>query len=282
MKKRILLFTAIAGFSYLTLMSNAGGPAIGSGGNRTGARASTANCGGGGCHGTGTSTVVTITVDSGTTTTTTTHYKPGHSYTIKIHGTNSSSLPKFGFEFAAVQGSGATQSQAGTFAPVTSPIFADSGPGGLTYIEHGSAISGTSAGVYDASFVWNAPTTNVGNVTLYCTLNAVNGNGLEDNADISGNTSVILTPIVTTSVTEFANALAITAYPNPTVNSLNLQMVNAGAYSIHVFDLNGRTIANETVNGTGASLNTGNWAPGLYQVVVENGGSRQIIPVVKQ
>jgi hypothetical protein len=39
-------------------------------------------------------------------------------------------------------------------------------------------------------------------------------------------------------------------------------------------DLNGRTIANEqmTINGT-ASINTSNWATGLYMVMLENEGN---------
>lgn len=283
MKKRILLFTAIAGFGYLTLMSNAGGPAIGSGGNRTGAKASTANCGGGGCHGTGSSTAVAITVDSGSTMTPTTRYKPGLTYTIKIHGTNSSSLGKFGFEYAAVSGTGASQVQAGTFPTPTAPIFADLA-GGITFIEHGSTITASTAGVYDVTFQWTAPTTNVGNITMYCTLNAVNGNASADASDISGNTSVVLTPIITTGVEELSNNVGVNAYPNPVTNMLNVQTAAAGTYNVRVYDLTGHIYINENIstNGNTATLNMGSLAAGLYQVVVEKDGNMQVIPVVKQ
>lgn len=269
---------------YFVLSSNSSGPAHGSGGNRTGAQGSTANCGGSGCHGTGTSTTVTITVDSGTTAVT--HYKLGTTYTIKIHGVNTSSLPKFGFEFAAVSGAGASQAQAGTFPAPAAPIFADA-LSGLTFIEQGSTLTGSPAGTYDESFQWTAPTTNVGNITLYCTLNAVNGNGGADASDISGNTSVVLSP-VTTSVASMDNIISITAFPNPTINTLNLQLDNAqaGSYALQVFNLNGSSVMNQElrVNGSAhtATINTSNWATGVYSLTIANGDSRKTIMVVKQ
>lgn len=285
MKKRILLLTAIAGLGYLVFSSNVGGPAIGSAGNRTGAKSTTTNCGGGGCHGTGTSTTVTITVDSATTTTAVTKYKPGKSYTIKIHGTNTSSLPKFGFEFAAVSGSGVSQIQAGSFPTPTPPVFNDPS-GGINFIEQGSAITGTTPGVYDASFTWNAPATAVGNITMYCTLNAVNGNGSADAADISGNTFVTLTPIVPgTSVDELSNNIGIKACPNPVTNILNLQTENAGNYSVSVYDISGKSVFcqnMEVAAGQNVTINTSDWAAGMYIVVLEKEGSRQVIPVVKK
>jgi hypothetical protein len=283
MKKRILLFTAIAGMGYMVLSSNSSGPANGSGGNRTGALGSTANCGGSGCHGTGTSTTVSITVDSGTTAVT--HYKPGLTYTIKIHGTNTSSLPKYGFEFAAVSGAGVSQIQAGTYPVITAPLFADVlGP--VTYIEQGSTLTGVPAGTYDQSFQWKAPTTAVGNITLYCTLNAVNGDGNQDALDISGNTSVVLIPAVTTAVATVQNDLSISAFPNPAINNLNLQLNTAGTYTLQAINLNGSTVATQTIEVNNASatatINTTSWTPGVYNLVVTKDGNSKSIVVVKQ
>jgi Secretion system C-terminal sorting domain len=278
MKKRTLLFTVIAGMGYLLFSSYQGGPAFNSR-NCTGAKASVTNCGGSGCHGTGTTTSVTITVDSGSSMTPTTRYKPGMTYTIKVHGTNTSSLPKFGFEFASVSGTGASQVQAGTFGAVSGSLSNDVFSS-LHFIEQNTAIAGTSAGVYDATFTWTAPSPAVGNITMYCTLNAVDGNGSENSADISGNTSVVLTQINTTSIATISNNNSFKAYPNPVVNTLNLQNDNNGAFSVKVFDLNGRLILSEQQNAT--SINTSEWAQGLYQVVVSQNENVQVIPVVKQ
>lgn len=244
------------------------------------------NCGtvGAGCHGTGTTTAVTITVDSGSVATT--RYKPGVSYTIKIHGTNSSSLNKFGFQFSSVSGTGTSQVQAGT--PSGFPTNVASDPlGSLSIVEHSAALSATSPGVYDVSFTWKAPPTAVGNITLYCTLNAVNGNSTADGADISGNVSVTLTPVNTLSTVEVANDASVKAFPNPVVNSLHLQLDNAqeGTYAVHVTDINGRTVASENIAVSGASqvatINTSNWASGSYIVTVEKDDYKKVLQVVK-
>ncbi len=276
MKKRTLLFTAIAGMGFLLFSSYSRGPAFNNR-NCTGAKGSVTNCSA--CHGAGASTAVTITVDSGSSMTPTTRYKPGMQYTIKIHGTNSSSLPKFGFQFASVSGTGASQVQAGTFGGLTASL-SDDVFSSLHFVEQNTTLAATSAGVYDATFTWTAPSTGVSNITMYCTLNAVDGTGSDNPADISGNTSVVLTPITTTSVASVSNNNSFKAYPNPVVNTLNLLNENNGTFSVKVFDLNGRLIVSEQQNVT--SINTSDWAQGLYQVVVSQNENVQVIPVVKQ
>ena len=284
MKKRILLITAAAGMGVMVFSSYSGGPAFNHQ-NRTGALASATTCGGSGCHGTGASTTVTITVDSGASMTPVTRYVPGHAYTVKIHGTNTSSLAKFGFEFAVVSGTGASQVQAGTCSGFPTNVTSDAWTG-LNFVEHMASLPATSAGVYDASFTWTAPAA-VGNITMYCTLNAVNGNTSADASDISGNTSVVLTVESPLGVSAVAQNLNVVAFPNPVVNNLNLQFGNAeaGYYTVSVFDLNGRMVHNEafSVNGSAvATINASNWLPGYYQVAISNGAAQQVIPVVKQ
>jgi len=293
MKKKILLFTAVIGIACLTFSSYTEGPAAGSPPlNRTGAQASSTTCGdlSTGCHGgTSSATTVTITVDSGTTSVT--HYVPGKVYTIKIHGTNTSSNPNFGFEFASVSGTGASQVQAGVASSLPANVASQSISGtGLNFIEHSSPLTATSAGVYDVSFQWTAPSTGVSSITLYCTLNAVNGDGAADAQDQSNNTSVVLAQEAAgpTSVAGIVNNISINAFPNPVSNMLNLQLNDAqtGSYAVEVFDLSGRSVANENMEVSNANqianINTGNWLPGMYSVVIEKDGNRQVIPVVKQ
>lgn len=287
MKKRILLFTAIAGMCYVTLSSYSGG-AAGSGQNRTGAKGGAlTSCGGAGCHGTGTATSVTITVDSAGVPVT--KYSPGKTYTVKIAGTNSSSLPKFGFQFVAVSGTGTAQAQAGTYSVLPSGTMSHS-LSSLNYVEQMGAMTAATPGTYNVQFDWTAPTSSsLGDITLYCTLNAVNGTGAADASDISGNVSKVMKMnMVPSSVATTIAAMEVKAFPNPATNNMNLQLTNAqaGTYSVQVFSLGGKLVANETVTVTGAnntlSLNTGNWAAGTYMVSVENNGSRKVIPVVKQ
>jgi len=287
MKKQILLFTAIAGIGYLTLSSYDNGAALG-GQNRSGAKSALTNCGGSGCHGTGTSTTVTLEVDTATTTTAVTAYTPGKLYTIKIHGTNTSSLPKFGFQFASVKGTGTSQTQAGTASSLPTNV-ASHASSGLNFIEHTAILPGTSAGVYDISFQWTAPAVGTGNVNLYCTLNAVDGFDNANAADISGNVFVVLTErTVSSSVGNISNNADVIAFPNPLTTNLNVQLNNAepGAYSLQVFDINGRRIDNENIIIAGttqtAKINTSNWPLGVYNVVLQRDSFRKTVSVVKR
>ncbi len=286
MKKQILLLTAASAFAYITLSSNLGGaanPTTGGGGNRTGAKLSSTTCGGSGCHGTGTTTTVAIAVMSGSTAVT--QYVPGNTYTVTITGSNTSSLPKFGFQFAAVSGTGAAQVQAGTFSGLPTNVASHT-YSLLNLIEQTSQLNGTS-GSYTTSFNWTAPSTAVGPITMYCTLNAVDGNGSENSADISGNTSTTLA-VSTTAVPSMSTKTTVKAYPNPAVNDINVQMDNAyaGNYTIQAFDMNGKIVTKQIVNVNGGSntttLNTSNWARGNYHIAIEKEGFRKVIPVVKQ
>ena len=86
-------------------------------------------------------------------------------------------------------------------------------------------------------------------------------------------------PTSTASVATVTNN-SFNVYPNPVVNTLNVQSNNNGAFSVKVFDLNGRLIITEQQNVT--TINTTDWAQGLYQVVVSQNENVQVIPVVKQ
>ena len=282
MKKRTLLFTLIAGMGYLVFSSNLVGPALSTGGNRSGAKSSIANCSAGGCHGSATGVTVTITVDSGTSSTVATHYRASQLYTIKIHGTGTTNT-KYGFQFASVTGIGTSQLQAGTPGGLPASVATHT-LSGLSFVEHTSALTTSTAGVFDVSFTWTAPATlTAGAVTFYCTLNSVNGDGGAGSGDFSGNTSLVLPAITALSVPSVANDAAIKAFPNPVSNSLNLQTENTGTYAVRVYDLSGRTFISEqvTINGAPASINTSNLTPGFYQLVMEKDGDRQVIPIVK-
>ncbi|MBA3829703.1 MAG: T9SS type A sorting domain-containing protein [Taibaiella sp.] len=286
MKKRILLCTALLGISYLTLSSYRLGAAFEGGQNCTGAKASITNCGGGGCHGgASTATSVTITVDSAGIPIT--QYSKGHLYTIKIHGTNTSNLPGFGLEFTAVTGTGTSQTSAGTFSTPGAGLRKTVATFGLTLIEQSNgAILSAIAGIYDTSFQWTAPTTNAGNVIMYCTLNAVNGNGTNDFADVSSNTSITLAQS-TTGIAAFANDVVFNTYPNPAGENVHVQISNApqGAYQLAVYDLNGRSIETVSTTNTGAgiqaTISTSSWPAGMYMLQVSGSGAKRTMQIVK-
>ncbi len=281
MKKQILLFTLSAGMIATVLMSNQGGAAAGGGGNRTGAKGSTANCSGGSCHGSiSAAATAAIRVDSAGGVQVT-KYVAGMTYTVTVTGTHTS-LSSFGFQYAAVSGTGATQVQAGTFAALPASVVSHS-LSSLNIIEQSSAISGPLS----KSFSWTAPATGVGNITMYLTVNAVDGSGGPNSADVGANVSKVLTQYTPTSVPVVANNVTISAIPNPVVGQLNVQVGDiTSAYTVAVYDITGKTVATTSVAAGNVaattSFNTSNWAPGAYMVVVESEGNRTVQQVVKQ
>ena len=289
MKKRTLLFTLIAGMCYLGFSSYDDGAAHGGAPNCTGSKASVTNCSsGGGCHGSASAlATATIRVDS-TGGVEVTKYVAGKTYTVTVTGGHAT-FTHFGFQYAAVSGTGSAQVQAGTFTTLPAQVRTSSLTG-LNLIEHSAVISGTGtpATSFSKSFSWTAPATGVGNVTMYFTVNAVNGDGADNAADVSANTSKILTQYIPSAVSTIEKSISVTAYPNPVTNTLNLQLSNtlAGTYTINVCDLNGRNMASDNVTLNSAAqvttINTANWNAGIYVVTIEKDGARQVTTIVKQ
>jgi hypothetical protein len=121
---------------------------------------------------------------------------------------------------------------------------------------------------------------------MYLIVNATNGNGSPGPEDVTANTSKVLTELVTSSVPVVANNVTVSAFPNPVVGQLNVQVGDIkGAYTVAVYDIIGRSVANTSVAAGNVaattSFNTTNWAPGAYMVVVESEGNRTVQQVVK-
>ena len=248
------------------------------------------------CHSTSATSTVTVALELDSSGIATTHYRPGKIYTIKLTGTNGTgtTFPAYGFQIAALKGtaSAATNSDAGTFATTGLPTSTHVQPPGantaLTVAEHSAplTLTGTS---FSESFTWTAPTTNVGSISFWGAANFVTGSTIVISGDL-WNTNHITIPIwpSTESVGSLSDELAIKAFPNPVTNNLNLQLDNAqpGTYSLQVFNLNGSAFLNQTIEVNSVSqatgINTSDWAPGLYSVVVEKDGSRKTTMVVKQ
>jgi hypothetical protein len=287
MKKKILLFTAIAGIGYISFSSYSSGPAL-NGQNCTGVNASATSCAGtSGCHNAGgTTTGDSIRVDSAGGVAVN-RYVAGLTYTVTVTGWTTGTQTKFGFQFAAVRGTSPTQSQAGTFGGLGGGIVKHT-LSSIDYVEHSSTINaGTSA--FTKTFTWTAPVAGSGNVGMYLTVNAVNGNGSDDLGDVSKNVQKMLTELVShAAVADIANAINVLAYPNPVANQLNVQFKEMvpDTYTLNLYDMTGRVLSSKQVEVSGASyittINTANLATGIYHAVVEKDGNRQVINVVKE
>ncbi len=304
MKKRILLFTLAAGMGGLVLMSNSHGPA-GSGYSCTGAETDNGNpagCSatGSSCHGTAATTGITVAIQLDSVGVPTTHYKGGMTYTVKLTGTNTTTntLPKFGFQIASMLGTTATATPTneGTWSTTlpsgTHEVMASSSGGNflLNIVEQASSqfattLSGATGATYVETFTWTAPSTGTGTISFWAAVNAVNADALANAGDLWNTNHVTINEWVhTAGVNEISNEFTVSAFPNPTVNTLTINVNNAGNYSVEVYDINGRIVVTENmeVSNSAKSLNTSNWIPGMYQVVISKDGVYKVVSVAKQ
>jgi len=302
MKKRILLFTLAAGLGTLVFSSYSDGPAhngighldgTGAEAAGTGSFANPNGCSFGSCHATTASTPIVVAIELYSAGTPTTHYRPGKVYTVKITGTNgANSNSRYGFQLTALKGtaSSTTNVSAGTFSAPPSGVQITAPTSGtqLTVVEHSSTQMATGT-TFTQTITWTAPASNVGSVSFWGAVNFVNGDGSASGADL-WNTNHITIAVwpSTLGINEAVDNISISAFPNPASSQFNLQLANAlpGTYHLTVVNLNGSTITSQTIEVNSASnntvINTSNWTPGLYDVIVENQGSRKTLTVVKQ
>lgn len=270
MNKKFLLLPLIAGLGYLTLTSSSTGY---TGANVTGSAGSTVGCAA--CHGGASAAPAVITLDSAGTVVT--KYKPGITYTIKMQGGSlGTTLPKFGFQLSASKSGGIHM---GAFSGYAASGYQVQSIGSDSIAMHMSSIAGTTVSgntVYTVSIPWTAPATGTDTLRLKGVINAVNGNGRDDAADMYSAGSLNVPAWPSTSGVAAINSLEASIAPNPCAGELHIN-VN-GDFTARVYNINGTLVATETT----ATINTSNWANGLYHVVIAQDGAQKAITVVKQ
>jgi len=202
MKKKFILFPVVGLLLYILLSSYSEGPDHWGNVDGTGAT----NPGGCSCHNSGvaaTTTTVALELDSAGISVS--RYTGGHSYTVKITGTNTSgtTLTWFGFQICVIKTgtSGGSAVNAGTFASTglpTSTQKVSAGTAGVIggsglpvdFMEHSAPINVTSGGPYTESFSWTAPAAGTGSITIYGAVNPVNHDGSADAGDLWNNNNV--------------------------------------------------------------------------------------------
>ena len=311
MKKATVSIAALLLMGVIVLCSYKEGPAGYGGYSLTGGDLSNGNgvgCGvSRGCHATAANKLVAVSIvlDSAGGKSTT-HYKGGLTYTVKLTGTNngtSSSLPDFGFQMIAIQGTAAsaTPVEAGTWATTGMPTSthyaaAQSGNYDVGVVEHDNIIkatsgTGKSGTIYSESFTWTAPPTGTGPVSFWATINAVLGTGSQSTSDVWDTAHLVINewPLNTTGITSNITSVNVSTYPNPVVDHLNLQFgndVKEGLYTITVFDAAGRKVTSQqlemNVSTSNYSIATNSWHKGVYTLLIENGSSKKSVSVIKQ
>jgi len=301
MKKKIVLFTLLAGVMSYGLSSYHAGPAL-NGYDCTGAEsacsgsyANFTGCSNGGCHGgaTATSTISCVIALDSAGGVPTTQYVAGMTYTVTITGNNTSGDGNayYGFQLTSIKGaaSAATVSNAGTWAttglPATTHIAPPTSYTYLNICEQSSKIAVTGTTITE-SFVWTAPVAGTGTISFWGAANFVNGDGSADRQDIWNTGSLVVTEEAPLGVATVVNTADVTVYPNPMTDLLNVAFNAAeGNNGVTVYDLNGNLIATQAVTAGSnvATFATASWANGMYYVSVSNNGQvLKTISVVKK
>jgi hypothetical protein len=302
MKKRILLFTAIAGFVSLGISSYHNGAArngydcTGAETAGTGSFVNSTGCmyPSSGCHATAANTNVIVGIELDSAGVPTTHYVGGGTYTVKITGDGTATANShYGFQLSALQDSVSRSSNtnAGTWAATGLPAGTQKTAAGsftqLTVMEQSGTQTGTT---FSKSCTWTAPAAGTGTISFWGVANFVDNDGNQNSADVWNTSHVIIHEWPASSTTSLASAtvqVGLSAFPNPVTNSLTVQMNNTlpGKYTLQVFDMSGRSVQAQTIEVSGisssATINTSGWAIGSYHVVVTNGNERHDTQVVK-
>lgn len=193
-----------------------------------------------GCHGgtdnTGPATL-TFNIGGGIT-----QYTPGQVYSCTV-GISQSGVDKMGFSCLALRDFNNTT--IGTFT-LTDPLRTRAYLDGIrNYVSHKPcAADASTVGVNQWSFDWQAPATNVGNITLYLGALASNHNHATT-GDSPYTRSVTLTPATASGVNEIINEITnATVFPNPSSDNFVISFNNLSSNKIEMtlYNLQGKKV----------------------------------------
>jgi hypothetical protein len=139
-----------------------------------------------------------------------TEYTPGTAYTLTFYGKNSATLNKYGFHL--------THNGKGTYSapPATTSTNGN-------FWAQTNTLTGTSS-KFSNSITWTSPVAGSGMVTFNMYLNAVDGNGSDNNLDVcSANSSFTFNEKSTTTASDTAKiSIAVTSGTNPSKAGISI------------------------------------------------------------
>lgn len=181
-------------------------------------------------------------------------YVPGQTYTISVTvGQAGRSLFGLCFEALKANGDNAGTLVAGAGTYIGTKMVSGFNRKSVTHNLNG----GASADSHTFTFTWEAPMSNEGDITFYCTGNAANGNN-STSGDFIYSTSQVVSPVTTIGVAQIEKAASLEVFPNPFVDQLrmNFSLNRAGQVKADVFDISGRLVE-QLIN---SSLFIGNYS----------------------
>lgn len=261
-KSIVSAFTIVAATIYISdLTSTANGNAGGAPTGKTGSPGDASNCTG--CH---TGTAATTSPGLITSNVPVTGYIPGMTYTfnatITVAGVN-----KFGFEVSPQSITGVQKGILVVTNTATTKLIGTSGK----YLTHKS--TGTSGtGSKSWSFDWTAPAAGSGNLKLYASFVAANGN-LTNSGDQVFLSSLDINENLSAGISEtHMNAYSWVVYPNPAKNRINLETIDTEnkIITVDVMDITGKqikTLNNEDLSQS-QSIDIADMQSGVYVLII--------------
>ncbi len=170
-------------------------------------------------------------------------YVPGQTYTVSVV-VRQPGKPLFGFGCEALT---ASHTNAGTIQ-VTNAAKTQIKTKTVSGVTRNNIVHQFNGGLSNDSavftFNWQAPATNVGNVTFYFAGVAANNDGSEDN-DYVYNSTKLVTPASATGLTEVnKNKTGLKSYVNSNGDLvLNYQSNDAASPRVDLYDIGGKLIA---------------------------------------
>ena len=186
----------------------------------------------------------------------------GQTYTITY--THTSTAPRAGFQLVALDG---TNTQCGTLTAGTGTGVATAG--GRQYVRH-SAAKLLSNGATTWTFTWRAPTTlSNTRITFYFSGVAANNDG-GDGGDrvVTGSKTVAWRPLGVRTQ-ELPAVAVMEVFPNPAQDVLTINLVEASAATVSVYDGLGRMVLTQPLRDRQSTLAIGHLAKGPYLVTVQ-------------
>lgn len=216
-------------------------------------------------------------------------YMPGDTYLINVTVSRLGS-PLFGFDLECLTGSTPAQN-AGTLivtntaeTHILNAIVSTVTRKNMTHKLNGGL--GTDTKTF--TFKWAAPTTNIGNVTFYCTGNATNGNGAKTGDHIYSTTQVV-TPALGANINDIANLdRTFSVFPNPANENVfvNYNVAIGEQVDFTLMTLDGKSAGpGYTFAGSGERTTSlinlpADLAPGIYFIRMQSGNLNSIQKVV--
>lgn len=162
-------------------------------------------------------------------------YIPGTTYTVQVRVTYAG-RPRFGFAVSA-------RREGVTFVPVG--VFSAGSTPGLQitdYVTHTLASIQGTGGSREWSFLWTAPDSAVGKITLYAAAVAADGN-MDATGDRIYTQSLEMFPAAS-SLTDKPEYLGATVYPNPARETIHLKLTETfgDLVTVKLVDLTGKTL----------------------------------------